>query len=169
MDQQQETQQPQVVQPEQPKSSGAKVYMIGGIVLICAGIGVYLFTQPSKIAAETSKADDKAVQQEPPKQVKGPLKDGTYTAEGSYVSPAGAESITVTLTLKDEVVTDAVVKSNATAKKSIFMQGMFIDNYTPMVVGKKITEIQLDKVSGSSLTPKGFNDAVAKIEAQASS
>jgi hypothetical protein len=38
-----------------------------------------------------------------------------------------------------------------------------------MVVGKNISELQLTKVSGSSLTPQGFMDALEKIKAEAQS
>ena len=40
--------------------------------------------------------------------------DGTYTADGSYVAPSGSESITVEITLADDVVTDVVVTPHAT-------------------------------------------------------
>lgn len=94
--------------------------------------------------------------------------DGTYTAVGNYQSPGGAEEIGVTVTLKDNVITDVSVEPKATRGISVNMQKMFADNYKPMVVGKNINEVHLGKVSGSSLTPKGFNDALVKIEAQAS-
>ncbi|MBP9818293.1 hypothetical protein KBC75_06135 [Candidatus Shapirobacteria bacterium] len=94
-------------------------------------------------------------------------KDGEYSAEGMYTSPAGPEQIKVDLTVKDGVVTDSTVTAEATVPKSVFMQGVFVDNYKPMVVGKNLNEIKLDKVAGSSLTPKGFNDALDKIREQA--
>lgn len=94
-------------------------------------------------------------------------KDGTYSATGSYKSPAGPEQIGVTLTLKNNIVTDATVTPEATAKRSVMMQNDFAANYKPLVVGKNINDINLTKVSGSSLTPAGFNDALANIESQA--
>jgi len=94
-------------------------------------------------------------------------KDGTYTAEGVYRAPSGQEMIDVTITLKDNVITDATVVGKAEDRISKRLQGMFIDNYKPLVIGKKITDVSLDKISGSSLTPKGFNDAITKIKAQA--
>lgn len=94
-------------------------------------------------------------------------KDGTYSAQGNYNSPAGPESINVTLTLKNDIVTDATVTSLAKDDKSQHYQGLFISGYKQYVIGKNINTIQLDKVSGSSLTPAGFNSAVSKIEVQA--
>jgi uncharacterized protein with FMN-binding domain len=94
-------------------------------------------------------------------------KDGTYSADGVYTSPAGAEHLPVTLTLKADVVTDAKVTVVATNQKSKYMQQQFADGFKQYVVGKKLNDVNVGKVSGSSLTGIGFNDAVAKIKAQA--
>lgn len=94
-------------------------------------------------------------------------KDGTYSATGKYTSPAGPEELGVTVTLKNNIVTDANVETKATAKRSMQMQQMFADNYKQFVVGKNINELNLGKISGSSLTPEGFNNALAQIKAQA--
>ena len=96
-------------------------------------------------------------------------KDGKYSAEGDYRSPGGPEQVKVSITLKAGTITDADVVSEATLPKSKHFQGLFISGYKPLVIGKKINEVQLDKVAGSSLTPKGFNDALAKIMTQAQS
>jgi hypothetical protein len=94
-------------------------------------------------------------------------RDGTYTAVGDYRSPAGPETIDVSITLKDDIIVDAVVDANATNKLSIDFQGKFISGYKAMVIGKRLDEVQLDKVSGSSLTPAGFNEALVEIKADA--
>lgn len=99
----------------------------------------------------------------------GNYKDGSYTAVGHYTSPAGPETINVTLTLKNNLITDADVKPQATNRKSVFMQNAFVSGYKPLVVGKNIDEVMLSgNISGSSLTLKGFNDAVAQVKALAS-
>jgi len=97
------------------------------------------------------------------------FKDGVYDVVGEYVSPGGPESINVKLTLKNNVITEAEVVPNATLENSVKFQGLFIDNYKEMVVGKSISDLKLDKIAGSSLTPKGFNDALEKIKSQAKS
>lgn len=94
-------------------------------------------------------------------------KDGSYTAVGNYLSPGGAETVGLTLVLKDGVVIDASLEVQATRPISKQMQEIVVANFKPLVIGKKIDEVKLSKVSGSSLTPKGFNDAVVKIKAQA--
>lgn len=96
-------------------------------------------------------------------------KNGSYSVKGDYTSPGGPENIDVKLTLEDDVVVDAEVISLAERPGSVKFQGIFIANFKPMVIGKNIADLQLDKVSGSSLTPKGFNNALEKIKAEAKS
>jgi len=94
--------------------------------------------------------------------------DGTYSKIGSYQSPAGAETITVNLTVKDDVVTGLNITANATNDVSVKLQKLFIDGANAQVVGKKLSEISdLGVVNGSSLTPKGFNAALAEVKAEA--
>lgn len=94
-------------------------------------------------------------------------KDGAYAATGVYTSPAGKEEVGVSLTLKDNIVTDVTFTPKATNEVSIKLQGMFASGFKELVVGKDINTVKLDKVSGSSLTPKGFNDALDKIRLEA--
>ena len=94
-------------------------------------------------------------------------KNGVYSATGDYFSPGGSEQLDVQVTLKDDVITDSKVVSKASRPNSIKFQGIFIANFKPLVIGKKIEDVHLTKVSGSSLAPQGFNDALAKIEVQA--
>ena len=94
-------------------------------------------------------------------------KDGTYGATGDYRSPGGPRQIGVSLTFKGGVITDAIATPTAEDATSQNFQNMFASNFKPLVVGKKIDEVSLDRVSGSSLTPGGFNDALAKIKSQA--
>ncbi|MBP6944817.1 hypothetical protein KBB85_02235 [Patescibacteria group bacterium] len=97
----------------------------------------------------------------------GSFKDGTYTAKGTYSVHSGPEEITISLTLKDGLITDTTFAGTPAVKMSQKFMDMFAENYKPMVIGKKISEVKLGKVSGSSLTPMGFNEAVEKIKQQA--
>jgi uncharacterized protein with FMN-binding domain len=94
-------------------------------------------------------------------------KDGTYTSAGAYKSPAGPESVEVTLVIRNDIIMDATVVGKAKNDISIKMQNAFIEGYKTLVIGKNIDSIKVDKVSGSSLTPKGFNAAVELIKTQA--
>jgi uncharacterized protein with FMN-binding domain len=96
-------------------------------------------------------------------------KDGTFAATGGYQSPAGPETVDVSLTLKNGTITDATFKGNATGPMSIKNQGKFAAGFKEQVVGKSIDSLSLGVVNGSSLTPKGFMDAVEKIKAEAHS
>ncbi|HEX8350091.1 MAG TPA: hypothetical protein VF598_09010 [Hymenobacter sp.] len=96
-------------------------------------------------------------------------KDGTYTADANYQSPGGAEDITVKLTLAGGTVTASEVTTSPSEREAEEYQSMFKQNYKEQVVGKSIDSINLSRVSGSSLTSGGFNDAVDKIKQQAKS
>ena len=94
-------------------------------------------------------------------------KNGTYTAVGSYESPAGLESIGVSLTIKDDSISGASVTPMPNDGTSSYYQQRFADGYKSLVVGRSVDSVNLDVVSGSSLTPIGFNRALAAIKAKA--
>lgn len=96
-------------------------------------------------------------------------KDGDYRATGNYSTSETTETITVNVTLKDGVVTGTSATASKIARESKEYAEMFLQNYKSQVVGKKITDIKLSRVSGSSLTSQGFNSAIQTIEAQAKS
>jgi uncharacterized protein with FMN-binding domain len=96
-------------------------------------------------------------------------KAGSYAVTGSYQSPAGAEELGVTLTIdQNGIIQEAKTETLATNPASKKWQDTFSSGFSAQVVGKSINEVSLDIVNGSSLTPKGFNDALQKIKAQAS-
>lgn len=94
--------------------------------------------------------------------------NGTYTATGSYQSPAGPEQISVSLTMTEDVVTGATVVALAENDTSLQFQEKFAGGVVMQVVGLSLDEINVGNVSGSSLTGAGFNSAVASIKTQAS-
>ena len=93
--------------------------------------------------------------------------NGEYTATGKYSTPGGSEDITVTLTLADDIITDVSADGSATSGNSSVYQSQFLDGYKELVIGKDIDEVSLSRVSGSSLTSNGFNEAVEAIRADA--
>lgn len=95
--------------------------------------------------------------------------DGTYSAEGTYVSPAGVETVNVMLTLKDDVVTNAEFTGQAANPTSKLMQSKFDLGFEILVEGRALDAVSLTIVNGSSLAPKGFMDALAKIKLAAQS
>ncbi|GLJ79453.1 FMN-binding protein [Microbacterium imperiale] len=97
----------------------------------------------------------------------GAYADGSYTAEGSYQTPEGPETITVTLTIASDAVTDVEVVGEPTRRESKQYQAEFIGGIDELVVGKSLDDIEVDRVAGSSLTSGGFNAAVEEIRADA--
>lgn len=94
-------------------------------------------------------------------------KNGTYTATGSYLAPDGTQSILVSLTIANDVVTATTVTPQATQEGSSSWQQYFAANYSASVIGKSLATLSLGNVSGASLTPIGFNAAVTSIRTQA--
>ncbi|WP_248240472.1 FMN-binding protein [Microbacterium kunmingense] len=97
----------------------------------------------------------------------GPYADGTYTAEGTYNTPESVEQISVTLTLRDDIVTDVEVTGDPQRPESERYQSQFIGGIADEVVGQNIDDLSVDRVAGSSLTSGGFNAAVEEIKAEA--
>lgn len=93
--------------------------------------------------------------------------DGTYTAEGSYQTPETVEQISVTLTLEEGIVSEVTVEGDPQAPETEQYQGAFIGGIAEEVVGVAIDDLEVSRVSGSSLTSGGFNAAVEDIKSQA--
>jgi uncharacterized protein with FMN-binding domain len=94
-------------------------------------------------------------------------KDGTYSADGNYVSPNGTETVGVQLTLAAGKVTDVQITQHPSNPNTRKFQGQFAGGIAAQVVGKNIDELNVSKVAGSSLTSGGFNQAVEKIKSEA--
>lgn len=143
-------------------------------VIVIAAVVVYATQMNGTKPSGTQSAPTEVVEQAPsdamtPKKMAQAYKDGTYTVTGDYVSPGGPREVGVSITLKDGVITDSTFEGRATDPTSKRFQGEFADGYKAMVIGKPIDGLALIKVSGSSLTPKGFNDALEQIKVQAKS
>lgn len=94
-------------------------------------------------------------------------KDGTYSADGNYVSPNGTETVGVELTLANGTVSDVKITEHPTNPNTRKFQGEFAGGIKDQVVGKKLDELNVSKVAGSSLTSGGFNQALEKIKTEA--
>lgn len=153
--------------PETPKNSKMGLAIAAGIVVLLVILAVVKFSGKKEDTTPITDTTTPAPNEQTTTASDATYKDGTYTAMGSYNSPGGAETIEITLTLKDGIVTNATAQPQTEQPISKKMQLVFSQNFTSMVVGKNINGVTLDKVSGSSLTPKGFNDAVEQIKTQA--
>jgi uncharacterized protein with FMN-binding domain len=93
-------------------------------------------------------------------------RDGDYEARGWYGGPPS--NIDVALTLRAGRVTEVQVIPNATDPTSLDHQERFADAVPEVVVGKRINEVRVSRLAGSSGTPDGFNDAIERIKDKAS-
>jgi uncharacterized protein with FMN-binding domain len=115
----------------------------------------------------SSSADDNGTTSGTASGADGTYSDGTYTAEGTYATPESVETISVTVTLADDVVTAVKVNGTPTERESKEYQSKFIGGISDAVVGKDIDTISVSRVAGSSLTSSGFNQAIEEIKSQA--
>jgi uncharacterized protein with FMN-binding domain len=97
----------------------------------------------------------------------GTYKDGTYSADGTYVSPNGTETVGVELTLASGTVTAVKITEHPSNPNTRKFQGEFSGGIAAQVVGQSIDGLSVSKVAGSSLTSGGFNQAVEKIKLEA--
>ncbi|MET4640034.1 FMN-binding protein [Mycetocola sp. 2940] len=136
---------------------------LAGIAMVglagCSGSGSTA-TERSEAPSDSTESQDSSASAE--------YQDGEYTAEGSYVSPGGPESVTVTLTLEDSTITALEVTGSGGTPNAKKFQGEFIEGIDEIAVGKNIDELDVSRVAGSSLTSGGFNNALEQIRADAS-
>ncbi len=97
----------------------------------------------------------------------GTFVDGTYSAQGSYSTPESVETVSVSVTLADNVVTAVTVTGDPQARETEQYQSQFIGGISKEVVGKKLDQISVSRVAGSSLTSGGFMQALDKIKSEA--
>jgi len=159
---------------ERKKKKLIATFTVLAVVAIMV-LGIQAFSKPTASNAAGSETTDAgsplasspAAESGATDESPSGYKDGTYSATGSYNSPGGVQEVDVSLTLKDGVVTSSTVKSGATDREAAEYQGEFIAGYKSFVTGKSISDLSLSKVSGSSLTPLGFNHAVEQIKDEA--
>ena len=160
---------------ETENKKGGTGVIIGVVVVVLLVGGFVLWKLNSSSIPVTATPTPSPVTPTPTTMMTNPMpmmdnrkyKDGTYTAPGSYFSPAGDEKVNVSLTIKNDVVTDASFDATGLSPTSKNMQANFKAGFKQYVVGKSIDSISLTVVNGSSLTPKGFMNALAKIKTQA--
>jgi hypothetical protein len=121
----------------------------------------------SEEVLEEAPMVDMPATQEAPTAMAGTYADGTYSATGGYQSPSGPETIELTITLAGNVISDVIVTPGATGGTSSRYQGQFAEGVGAETVGKSLDEIQVSRISGSSLTSGGFNEALNSIKADA--
>jgi uncharacterized protein with FMN-binding domain len=137
------------------------------ITLIVLVVVVVVGTHFSKDKMPVTQGTTPLPETEPAAVTVAEYADGTYTASGTYSSPAGAEHVDVSITLAGDVVTGATFTGHAENPGSVANQQKFARGYEAVVIGRNIDEIALTVVNGSSLTPTGFMEALDAIKEKA--
>lgn len=125
----------------------------------------------SALASVTACSSDNSGGAEPgpeeaPAGPSGPYENGTYTATGDYANPDGGGTIEVAITIEDNVITDVTVTPLSSGTSQQY-QMRFANGVADEVVGVALDEVNVGRVSGSSLTWRGFNRAVEQIQEDA--
>lgn len=142
------------------------------IVLVAGGMAA--FFQSKKPADPIVSADTAPSVSTPSETVSAatvpvtPYKNGAYSTTERYSAPDGSQSMDVTLTITDGMITESSVVPGSKNGDSRAWQDMFIKNYKTKVVGKNLADLNVSKVSGASLTTRAFNNALNDIRTQAS-
>lgn len=145
--------------PSRPVRVGVALVGVAG-ALSLAGCGTAADTGSAQTGAGTADTGSGS-------SSSGGYADGTYTAEGSYATPESVETVTVTLTIADDIVTDVEVTGDPQARESEQYQSQFIGGISDEVVGKSLDDVSVSRVSGSSLTSGGFMQALELIKSEA--
>lgn len=172
----------------QKKNSGLIISIVGFIVALLVVGSIWLSTQSGSTATNTVAVLPTTTSQNTiPAQsdtssavaagssgdakinsVTSPYANGSYSASSSYGTPHnGSESIDVTLTVQNGIITDASISQSGYDRESQQYQSRFASGYKSYVVGKSLSSLSLSRVSGASLTTGGFNSAVATIKTEA--
>lgn len=159
-----------------PVRIGTALLGVAGIVTLagCAGGATSDAAAPAPAATTAAPAASSAPSSAPSESAatgsattSGTYADGTYEATGQYATPESVETVDVTLTLAGDTITEVNVTGDPQAAESRRYQSEFIGGIAAEVVGKKLDEISVSKVAGSSLTSGGFNNAVETIKTEA--
>lgn len=85
----------------------------------------------------------------------------TKSGQANYKTPAGSDSMKVSITTKNGIITETSATPMATNPVSLRFQQSFAGKISGNVVGKSIKGLKVDTVSGASLTTAAFNDFLA--------
>lgn len=163
----------------------SKMILLGSVIVVIIGLAIWqLNSESSDLALPESDVISEQVddidadvveggedlnnENDDEVEVESSFIDGEYSATGNYVSPAGQEEIFITLNLENDVITAVNFEGRAENPASIRLQQNFSDGLEEAVIGRSVEGLNLTVVNGSSLTPRGFNEALDRIKEEAS-
>lgn len=92
-------------------------------------------------------------------------KDGTYSANGTFYTPDGTEQIGVAITIANNNITNVSIDSSSIySRTSAEYTSVFSDGINQVVDGRNVNDVRVSRISGASLTPMGFNNALEMIK-----
>lgn len=152
-----------------------KSTLLFGVVVLAGLVGAVKWLMPSKDdQSGKSMTTNEAAPTAAPAgadniPVTGTTKEAkAVTVKTSYKNPAGDDEVGFTLYVDStSMIVDAKTEILAIHDISKKRQTAFADGLPMAVKGKKLSELTaIDKVGGSSLTTKAFNDALTQLKAQ---
>jgi len=116
---------------------------------------------PSAPAPELVMSDNKTGYDKTQAVIVNAIADGTYMEPVSYVSPGGIDELVISLAVKDDIITSVALEAITANNISSNYVANYNKNIQPLVIGKKINELNLPaNVAGSSLTNAAFKQYV---------
>lgn len=94
-------------------------------------------------------------------------RNGLYTTEVTYRTPAGMYKMEVSMNISNDIITNSNISFDAAASKSDYSSD-FANNFKNEVIGKDLGTINLSRVGGASLTSRAYNNAVETVKGKAS-
>ncbi|MFH0927078.1 MAG: hypothetical protein V1822_00690 [Candidatus Micrarchaeota archaeon] len=129
------------------------------------GANVQQGTNMSAGAGDQIMAENKTSAQKVQEQIAAMVPDGTYMKNVSYNYHSGTETMEVSLTVQNDVVTGASITPMGTpAPFSLRMMEAVNGSLPNLVIGKRIEDISIPRnVAGSSLTSAAFKNYVQDV------
>jgi uncharacterized protein with FMN-binding domain len=146
------------------KPNNAPKIIAGGMVSVAVMAAVLFFlidhshtTQAGVTATPTTTAVD----------ANSTYKGGTYTASADYSVPRDTNTIGVTLTVKNGLITTVSTQDSYGDRESERYISNFKSSISQAIVGKSLQAAGVSRLSGASETSTGFNTALQAILSQA--
>ena len=130
--------------------AGATLTIGAAALAACAPAATPPEVTPVPTATTTPAADGNA-----------DYRDGQYAATGWYGSLPSHQD--VTLTIRDDTVTEVVITTPAENPTSLEHQQSFAAALPEAIVGRDIDTVNIDRLAGASGCSEGFMNALAEI------
>jgi len=146
----------------------AIVFLFIGFVVLGSTNDGYVKTAPTAalVYGETGllAANNKTGYEQTQATITQAIADGAYAKNLSYEIYGNSDTVEIRLGIKNDVIESASLEIISAGDKSKKYIGNFASALPDLVVGKKITELNLPvQVSGSSITTRAFKQYVEEL------